>query len=413
MRCVLVKQQKKARELTRRKTALESTILPGKLADCSIEDPTKTELFIVEGDSAGGSAKSARDRFTQAILPLRGKILNVEKARLDRALSNNEIKALISAIGTGIKNEFSLEDLRYHKIIVMTDADVDGAHIRTLLLTFFFRYMLPLVENGHLYVALPPLYKIKIGRQEEYLQDDAALKQFLINWAREHCTLVIKNEALTQSSWQALLDDLSRYESALEQTSREFYIADVVCALLARNLRDVDPEILGNINKLIELLEHKLPEYKVEFIQKDEQTVLHFMHHYEEWTVPVPFFTSDSFMQLLQTQKLLDILFDEWTLHITNKDRSVSGSGILSLIDGIVEISKPHMYVQRYKGLGEMNPEQLWETAMDPESRSFLQVKIDDALKANMWFESLMGEDVSGRRTFIEERGRFVKNLDV
>jgi DNA gyrase subunit B len=407
------KAAKQAREITRRKTALETTVLPGKLSDCSEENPSKTELFIVEGDSAGGTAKSARDRFTQAILPLRGKILNVEKARLDRALSNEEIKALISAVGTSIKDEFNIENARYHKVVIMTDADVDGAHIRTLLLTFFFRYMTPLIENGYLYIAQPPLYKAKVGKHTEYLKDDNALKQFLINWAQDHTTLDIGGNAVEPSVWITLLKDLALYEKQLEHVSTVFRLTDMHCNQLAKVLEQNPWTLEDTIETLLERLQHAFADFDVTSVEKEAETIVLFKHPYQSWNVSLSFFTNQSFLELIQLRKPLQDLLNDWTLKITNKDRDVSNSGILALIDAITEISKPYMSVQRYKGLGEMNAEQLWETAMDPKSRLLLQVKMDDTIKADMWFNTLMGEDVSGRRAFIEDRGRFIRNLDV
>lgn len=406
---------KKAREITRRKTVLESTILPGKLADCSLEEPAKCELFIVEGDSAGGSAKSARDRFTQAILPLRGKILNVEKARLDRALSNEEIKALISAIGCGIgKDEFNVENARYHKIILMTDADVDGSHIRTLLLTLFFRYMQPLIERGFLYIAQPPLYKAKIGKKEQYLKDETEFKQFLVDWAQEHTILSHNGKELSASAWAQLLKDVVAYEDHLEKASRILHVAPVIVDIIVASLAQHKKPAHDELDAFIALLKKQLPDYEIQ--QNETETEggqLLFEHRTASWKVSIKSLANQELHQLVQLRGGLAQLTSAWELKISGKERVVAGSTPLELSPAIKEISKPFMNVQRYKGLGEMNPEQLWETAMDPQRRSLLQVTLDDAIKADEWFTTLMGDDVSGRRTFIMEGGRFVKNLDV
>ena len=403
---------KKAREITRRKTVLESTILPGKLADCSLEEPSKCELFIVEGDSAGGSAKSARDRFTQAILPLRGKILNVEKARLDRALANEEIKALISAIGCGIgKDEFNVENARYHKIILMTDADVDGSHIRTLLLTLFFRYMQPLIEAGYLYIAQPPLYKAKIGKKEEYLKDETEFRQFLIDWAHENTTLSIDGTALSSTAWTQLLKDVVSYEDHLEKASRFLHaphsIIDAIVALLASMKKPVHE----HLDEFITLIKEQLPDYEIQ--HTGESNEISFEHRTAAWKISSEMLANHELQQLVQLRSALAQLTSAWELTITGKERGITGSTPLKLSYAIKDISKPSMNIQRYKGLGEMNPEQLWETAMDPERRSLLQVTLEDAIKADEWFTTLMGDDVTGRRIFIMEGGRFVKNLDI
>lgn len=364
---------RKAKELTRRKTVLESTVLPGKLADCSDEEPSHCELFIVEGDSAGGSAKGARDRFTQAILPLRGKILNVEKARLDRALSNEEIKALIAAIGCGLDRDegFDISKARYHKIILMTDADVDGSHIRTLLLTFFFRYMRPLIESGFLYIAQPPLYKVKIGKREQYLKDERSFKQFVASWAEEHVRLHGEHGSVDTTTWKAILDKIIIYEEAVNEEAQVLHLPhDIIDALASGQSGD-------------------LPEEHHEYRQRPDM------------------------QRLMELRKELASLDSPWTLELIQQGKTFEGRGIVSLTPMLRQISKPYLTIQRYKGLGEMNPEQLWETAMDPAQRSLLQVNLDDAVKADMWFSTLMGDDVVGRRAFIEERGHFVKNLDV
>ncbi len=412
---------KKARELTRRKTVLESAILPGKLADCSNEDPTQTELFIVEGDSAGGSAKQGRDRANQAILPLKGKILNVEKARLDKVLSNDEIKALIAAIGCGIGQDFDATKARYHKIILMTDADVDGAHIRTLLLTFFFRHMKPLIEHGYLYIAQPPLYKAKIGKKEQYLKDDKSLTTFLFDWALEQTTLIVNEKPLSTDELQDLFKKLQSYYERLSQVSTRFkipmqYCHDLVTHLIKKSWNKEDQPAA-----LVEILEQVFPQYTVslnipEPVDGESSSISYFAFRRGSvtWQVPVLFFSSNEIKELINMVKnLIDLEHHAWKLGILNKDIEHTGNGILPLISGIGKISKPFMHIQRYKGLGEMNPDQLWETAMNNETRSLLKVSIEDALEADRWFTTLMGDDVSGRRDYIEEYGQFAKNLDI
>lgn len=416
---------KKARDLTRRKTVLESAVLPGKLADCTNEDPTQTELFIVEGDSAGGSAKQGRDRNNQAILPLKGKILNVEKARLDRILSNDEIKALIAAVGTGIGNEFDATKARYHKIILMTDADVDGAHIRTLLLTFFFRYMRLIIESGYLYIAQPPLYKAKIGRKEQYLKDDNALKDFLFDWAREQTEFIIGSQQMDASSWHHLLKELEQYDELLTQVSPRFRIGYDQCQKLLLALRAHPWNANESLDDLTKRLQQSFANYTIKVVdtppiesidETHEQplpTNLEFSLRSTSWRVPIAFFSAPETQELLKRLELLSALENEWTLSISGKDRSLTDKGITQLVTAISTISKPYMNIQRYKGLGEMNPDQLWETAMDPQTRTVLKVSIEDALEADRWFTTLMGDDVQGRKEYIEQFGQFVKNLDV
>jgi len=427
---------RKARELTRRKTVLESAILPGKLADCSDEDPSNTELFIVEGDSAGGSAKQGRDRFTQAILPLRGKILNVEKARIDRVLSNEEIKALISAIGCGIgADDFDPEKARYHKVILMTDADVDGAHIRTLLLTFFFRYMKPLIEKGYLYIAQPPLYKAKIGKKEQYLKDDNAFKKFLYDWAREQTTLIVGNKELQSEKWNTILDELLVYQEQLRHAGIAFRITYSNCHDLVILMGKNPWKSEEGTEKLIGTLKEKFQNHEIflkdpasaeasedapsqdddaELEGEPKKTRVVFKLLNTQWSVALDFFKSDELHKLIQqVEKMKSVEENEWTLKIVNKERNMTDQGVLNLIRRISDISKPYMRVQRYKGLGEMNPDQLWETSMDKKTRTLLQVSLEDAIAADSWFTTLMGDDVAGRKQFIKEFGHFVKNLDV
>lgn len=415
---------KKARELTRRKTVLESMILPGKLADCSNEEPEKSELFIVEGDSAGGSAKQARDRHTQAILPLKGKILNVERARLDKILSNDEIKALIAAVGCGIgEQEFDASKARYHKIILMTDADVDGAHIRTLLLTFFFRHMRPLIEKGYLYIAQPPLYKAKIGKKEQYLKDDKSLKQFLFDWAKDHTTLTINKKVIDPQEWQQMLNTTLNFDEQIEKASITFKVAYDHCHKLIRTLYKNPWKKSDGVDALLELLRKEFRQYIIsmhkeeenpEEIEQEPRQFIIFTLLNKEWRVKLDFFNSAEVAQLTKMLEPLDILINnEWILQIIGKERLLAGIGVLPLINAINQISKPYMNIQRYKGLGEMNPEQLWETSMDANNRLLLKVTIEDALEADNWFTTLMGEDVSGRKQYIEEFGHFVRNLDV
>jgi len=416
---------KKARDLTRRKTVLESSILPGKLADCTNEDPTQTELFIVEGDSAGGSAKQGRDRNNQAILPLKGKILNVEKARLDRILNNEEIKALISAVGTGIGEEFNVDKARYHKVILMTDADVDGAHIRTLLLTFFFRYMNPVIEKGYLYIAQPPLYKAKIGRKEQYLKNDKALKQFLFDWAQEQTELSVDGKKVDTATWHQWLNDIQQYDDLVHQVSPRFKVSYDQCQALVNALRSHEWKNVDSLEDLITKLQDSFPDYNIALdepkidIEEGEgaetplPTHIIFKVRNSKWTVPLAFFTAPEVHELIRRAELLKQLDHEWTLSIIGKDRSLENNGIVPLVRALSQISKPYMNIQRYKGLGEMNPDQLWETSMNAKTRTILRVSIEDALEADRWFTTLMGDDVQGRKEYIEEFGQFVKNLDV
>ena len=411
---------RKARELTRRKTALDSTVLPGKLADCSNENPADSELFIVEGDSAGGSAKQGRDRHSQAILPLRGKVLNVEKSRLDKILSNNEIKSLIAAIGCGIGNQdIVIEKARYHKIILMTDADVDGAHIRTLLLTFFFRYMKPLIEHGYLYIAQPPLYKAKIGKKEQYLKDERSFKQFLFDWVREQALLTLDKQELDTTRWHELLDLVQTYQNLLEATAHTFKLSYQQCNALIEFTAQTTWLESDGLDILLDRLRKHFTHHVITLVYQDKadaitrKNYIKFAYENMQWLVNSDLFTSPYMQQLTSLTQQLRALNTTWTLRIRERERSISATGIYALITAISSISKPYMTVQRYKGLGEMNPEQLWETAMDSQTRTLKKVEIGDALEADSWFDKLMGNNVDDRREFIEENGQFAQNLDV
>jgi DNA gyrase subunit B len=340
--------------------------------------------------------------------------------------SNEEIKALISAIGCGIGEDFDVAKARYHKIILMTDADVDGAHIRTLLLTFFFRHMKPLVETGFLYIAQPPLYKAKIGRKEQYLKDDTALKSFLFDWAKEQTILSMQGKELSPEAWQATLSTIMRYDDLVEKLGAQYRIPYEHCHRLVScmidtrwNLQDGTDDLIANLNAYFK--SHTVSLRKHVRTQEDEATeaplsssVVVFSVLNKEWPVTLNFFSSVELKNAIQLlEELKNIHHIEWTMQIIGKDRTIEGNDILQLIHAIATISKPYLNIQRYKGLGEMNPEQLWETAMDSKSRSLLKVSIEDALEADNWFATLMGDDVAGRKSYIEEFGHFVKNLDV
>ncbi|MGA9530905.1 MAG: DNA topoisomerase (ATP-hydrolyzing) subunit B [Candidatus Babeliales bacterium] len=418
---------KKARELTRRKTSLESALLPGKLADCTEEDPKKAELFIVEGESAGGSAKLGRNRLHQAILPLKGKILNVEKARFDKILSNEEIKSLIAAIGCGIgEDEFSIEKIRYYKIILMTDADVDGAHIRALLLTFFFRYMRPLIDKNHLYIAQPPLYKAKIDRKERYLKDETEFKTFLFDWAGENSTITINAMTYSQTEWQEKLSALLYYEKHLHSISEVFNVNSQQCHTLIKTLNTAGWKKDDSTELITTMIKQAFPEYTVVFHNKEEDTSTSTQQEdlipvpffrlsliNTSWDLPITFFHTPKIEQLIALFEGIKACEQEWTLALPAKNKEVTNTGTLTLINAIVVICKTYLNIKRYKGLGEMDPEQLWETAMDPETRSLLLVTIEDAIQADQWFSTLMGDDVEGRRNYVLDYGHFIKNLDI
>lgn len=414
---------RKARELTRRKGALDIASLPGKLADCSERDPTKSELFLVEGDSAGGSAKQGRSRETQAILPLRGKILNVERARFDKMLSSQEIGTLITALGTSIgKDEFNADKLRYHKIIIMTDADVDGAHIRTLLLTFFFRQMPELIERGHLYIAQPPLYKVTRGKSVQYLKDEKALEEYLVSMGLDEARLTLgSGEVRAGKDLRDVIQDALRLRSLMNGLHSRYNRAVIEQAAIAGAL---NPELTDNREKAAETAAEVAR--RLDVIAEETE---------RGWSGHVTDEGGLRFERMVRGVKevaFIDVALigsadaryiDQLTsrLHevysappvLTRKDGGTEISGPRSLLDAVFAAGRKGLSMQRYKGLGEMNAEQLWETTLDANARSLLQVKVNDATDADGLFSRLMGDEVEPRREFIQENALSVANLDI
>ncbi|HEY8586816.1 MAG TPA: DNA topoisomerase (ATP-hydrolyzing) subunit B [Rhodanobacter sp.] len=419
---------RKAREMTRRKGALDIAGLPGKLADCQEKDPALCELFLVEGDSAGGSAKQGRNRKTQAVLPLKGKILNVEKARFDRMLASAEVGNLITALGTGIgKDEYNPDKLRYHRIILMTDADVDGSHIRTLLLTFFYRQMPELIERGHVYIGLPPLYKVKQGKQEIYIKDDAALNDYLISSAVDNASLVYSPDA-PPITGEALEKLLRSYQFALDQIEKLTHRFDAAVLTALIEHQPIEPALwtdpvamrawLDGATQRLAATGLGKPHYSMSLrLATEEQPAAievireqHGLTH--TWLMPQPFFGSNDFRPILAiSQQIAGMIQSGAVVQRGNASR-----GVLSFVEArnwLLEEAKKGRSIQRFKGLGEMNPEQLWDTTVNPDTRRMLQVGIEDAFVADQMFSMLMGEAVEPRREFIEANALKVANLDV
>ncbi|MBO6853157.1 MAG: DNA topoisomerase (ATP-hydrolyzing) subunit B [Marivivens sp.] len=411
---------RKARELTRRKTAMDVNFLAGKLKDCSEKDPSKTEVFLVEGDSAGGSAQTGRDRRTQAVLPLRGKILNVERARFDRMLSSQEIGNLVMALGTGIgRDEFNIAKLRYHKIVIMTDADVDGAHIRTLLLTFFFRQMPELIEGGYLYIAQPPLFKVGRGRSEVYLKDQAALDEYLIEQGTEGAILRLGNGSeIAGADLRRVVDEARQLRRVLDAFPTHYPRHILEQAAIAGGFVPgaVDADLQGVADKVAKRLDLIALEYERGWqgrITQDHGIRLaRILRGVEEVrTLDGPMLRSGEARKTGSfTQSLQEIYETPAQLH--RKDRHQMIYGPLDLLKAILDEGERGLTLQRYKGLGEMNPDQLWETTLDPEARTLLQVKIDDLAEADDLFTKLMGDVVEPRREFIQQNALSVENLD-
>jgi DNA gyrase subunit B len=411
---------RKARDLTRRKSALENSTLPGKLADCSIKDPSLAELFVVEGDSAGGSAKQGRDRETQAVLPLRGKILNVEKSRIDKVLQNTEIQALITAIGTGVRDEFNIENARYHKVVLMTDADVDGAHIRTLVLTLLFREMQELIEAGYVYIAKPPLYKLKQGSRERYIEKDSELEEILLSDKWEKIEVFDRHGTqlrLTEARWQRFSRLLKQYEG-WSLSLRGHYGHDVVqfleeSSLLSEQIMSVDAAIewlaqasaAGDAH-LADVVDQDPLAIRVKAVE----TKTGFARTH---TIQRTLFDSQEYRQLARVHAQLIELVGSPPFDVRLGDAQEAALTFEALHEAVLTVAQKGIKLQRFKGLGEMNADQLGETTMSPTTRTLAQVTLEDAFAADRIFSMLMGDQVEPRRAFIEDNARAVANLDV
>ncbi|MDA0857432.1 MAG: toprim domain-containing protein, partial [Proteobacteria bacterium] len=407
----------KARELTRRKSVLEVGSLPGKLADCQERDPALSELFLVEGDSAGGSAKQGRDRRNQAILPLKGKILNVEKARMDKMLTSDEIRTMITALGTSIEKDFDISKIRYHKVIIMTDADVDGSHILTLILTFFYRQMPEIIERGYLYIAQPPLYKVKRNKEEFYLRDEREMAERLMMLSSNKLRLILpERESLTGEALLEMARRLYRYCDQYQRFCLNPDLQTLTNKWLENQFRMEASDIDYLLQRMRDLQEF-YPDFKLEVDTErvGHQVVIQIQGETLRFTLNfLDNLDIHNYNNLLeQREELLRFLGGE-TLQIEDDDQKIHDlPDWFALRDFITNFGKKGIYIQRYKGLGEMNPEQLWETTLNPEARTLKQVRIEDVNVSDDMFTVLMGDLVEPRRRFIEENALKVKNLDV
>jgi DNA gyrase subunit B len=411
---------RKARDLTRRKSALENSTLPGKLADCSVKDPSLAELFVVEGDSAGGSAKQGRDRATQAVLPLRGKILNVEKSRIDKVLQNQEIQALITAIGTGVRDEFNLENARYHKIIVMCDADVDGAHIRTLVLTLLFREMQPLIEAGYVYLAKPPLYRVKAGRNERYIEKDSELEEILLDGKLEKFQIFDrynKQFGLTEPRWQKFSRLLKQYEG-WSAALRAGYGHEQLNFIEASGILDEQIDDATALLKLMRTPSQNGRLFDTDVVSEDGEVIVVRVVEVASGLartlrLPRALLAAHEYRQLLRVHEQLVQTAGTPPFSIALGEHDAQAVTFAGLREEVLGLAGRGVEVNRFKGLGEMDPPQLRDTTMDPGRRTLVQVTLEDAFAADRVFSMLMGDQVEPRRKFIEDNARLVTNLDV
>jgi DNA gyrase subunit B len=411
---------RKARDLTRRKSALENSTLPGKLADCTVRDPALAELFIVEGDSAGGSAKQGRDRNTQAVLPLRGKIINVEKARIDKVLSNTEIQALITAVGTGIREEFDVKDARYHKVVLMTDADVDGAHIRTLVLTFLYREMPELIEAGYVYIAKPPLYKLKNGKQETYVEKESELEELLLRDKLEQMEVTDatgETHKLTTTRWQRFNRRLKEHEGWADSLQADFG-HELIRFLGESEILDRGVTSLAEVKDVLNGAAGEVEPFDTEIVSESGDEILVRAVHRRDglakaFELSATLFESHDYRRLVESHRELLSQVGRPPFKVSLEQKEKTAESFAELRRVVMDLARHGVTMQRFKGLGEMNAEQLRETTMDPASRTLERVQIDDAAMAEKIFTDLMGDKVEPRKAFIERHAKEVKFLDV